>query len=489
MLNKWAIFIALIMHGCGASAPIQPKSLTQDSSDTPSTGVAALSSFEGTRTSKFSGVTELEFECSMWFRPTPTKKFWVFTQVGEGPNCQASQVVLDPHGTVIRFNYPIITNTLSQTGDWATAESMLALVKLNEVRTMRLAVPSPIVRGARLGESVAEVDGQSTSIRKEVTKDGLVLRTETRSSEFYPFTLLEKQYGFIPTGEIWVRDGTYEASAAEVEEGHVRQEVFQKYRDTTAITNICEDGAPVECSVQAAAALSLRETKMARHLVETGCSQNDAESCARLGVYKRQGIGAKADEAAALVDLKNGCELGAGAACFGASLSPDLAKAEQPVFLEKGCALGSSQACAVTGRNSASDGEVAEGLTAMQTACDKDFLSCDILFEAQIEFLTGPARVQGAENLAKLCPTKWQACEKALRFPDLLDEESLEEIADVERDVSAQACRQGEAAACYRQGTLFLDGLGGEVETAEGLDFRRKACEMADYLCEKSSDK
>jgi len=484
MLNKWAIFTAVIMHGCGASTPIQPKSLTDASQS-----LVTLSAFEGKRTSKFTGVMELEVTCSISLLPTATEKFWVFSQIGDGADCAPSRVVVDTHGTVIRYDYAAMAHALGQTGDWASTEIMLGVAKFSDVRIMRLAVPSPIVRRAPVGESVADVDRQPTSIRKEVTKDGLVLRTKNHSSALPPFTLVEEQYGVIPAGDTWIKEGSYEVTAVELEEANSKQEVFNEYLATKATAKICEEGDPVECSVQAVAALELGERAMARRLVEAGCSQNDSESCALLGLYKRQGIGGKAVETAALVDLEKGCELGSGAGCFGASLSSKLVQPSRNAMVEKGCVLGYAQACAIIGRNLAHAGDVKEGLKTMQAACDKDFLSCDILFESQIKFQEGPAQVQGAENLAKLCPTKWQACEKALRFPDLLDEESLEEVEVVEREVSAKACGQGEAAACYRQGTLFLDGVGGEVETSKGLDFRRKACEMADYLCEKSSDK
>jgi hypothetical protein len=488
--NWGAVLAASMFLGCGASAPSQHKSLVQKVDD-PSQSLVVLAAFEGTRSSKFSGFVEIEMKCSISLLPTASNKFWLFSQSKDGPGCWASQVVVDVHGTVIRFNYVLLSNHLTQSDDWAPVNVRLGLAKSLEVRTMRLAVPSPIVRRAQNGESVAEVDGQRTLIRKEVTKDGVVLRTGNRA-DLHPFSFDEEQYGFIPTGEVWVKDGTYEATTSAIDE-HERiiatHEATQQYHAVITTVEICEEGAPEECPAQADAALSLGERAMALQLVEAGCAQNHGDSCERLGVYQQQGIGGKANEAMGLSDLKKGCKLGSGAACYGASLSPELDRPAQKAALEKGCDLGSAHACAAIGRNLASVGEVNEGLKVMQSACDADFLSCDILFESQIEFQKGSAQVQGAENLAKLCPTKWQACEKALRFPDLLDEETFDEVAGVEREVSAKACGQGEAAACYRQGTLFLDGLGGEVETAKGLDSRRKACEMADYLCEKSSDK
>ncbi len=485
MLNKWAVIIsAAVLHGCGASAPVSSKSLTRSGADESAKSVVVLSAFEGSRTSKFSGIMDAEVTCSISLLPTESKEFWVFSQAEGGSDCTASQVVLDSHGTMIRFDYVTMTRLIALTGDWASVDVILGVAKSSDIRTMRLSVPSPIVRRARVGESVADVDGKRTSIRKEVTKDGLVLRTENRSSDLPPVTTIEEQYGFIPTGNIWVRDGTYELKVIELEEITLRQEVFHEYRDTIVVAKICEDGAPEECSVQADAALALRETKMARLLVESGCGQANGESCARLGIYQRQGIGGEVDESAALEDLMKGCELGAGVACYAASLSPELAKPAQLVVLEKGCTLGSAQACAIMGRNQARSGDVENGFLAMRDACEKDYLSCDILFESQIEFSEESVRVEGAENLAKLCPTKWQACEKALRFPKLLDSETMEEVAAVERDVTTSACDQGQAHACYRQGTLLLDGVGGEVDTAQGLDLRRKSCELADYLCE-----
>lgn len=495
LYKKWgALFATAVLIGCGASSSGKTKSLTQPVQDA-SQSLVLLSAFEGTRTTKYFAAAEAPnatpigagTSCEISLLPTPTGGFWVFSQA-ESEDCSEISMVVDPHGSLIRFDYVQMARELMQNSEFGSVEELLPVVKATNLGAMRVSVPSPVVRRAKVGESVTDVDGNQASIRKEVTKAGIVLRTKVHTSANQPFVYVEEQYGFIPAGKLWIKDATYELTVVDAEENAFRKEMSHEYRTSDLIIEICEDGALDECSPQADAALELGERTMARRLVEAGCSQNDSESCALLGIYKRQGIGGQALETEALVDLKKGCELGSGAACFGASLSPKLATSAQEAILEKGCRLGSAQACAIMGRGMASEGDVKEGLKAMQAACDKDYLSCDILFESQIEFLTGSAQVLGAENLSKLCPTKWQACEKALRFPELLDDETFEEVAGVEREVSAKACGQGEAAACYRQGTLFLDGLGGEVETAKGLDFRRKACEMADYLCEKSSD-
>lgn len=188
-------------------------------------------------------------------------------------------------------------------------------------------------------------------------------------------------------------------------------------------------------------------------LYARACRAGHAPSCGRLG--------APPSEATAAT-LREGCDGGAGAACFAlgrahATGQLELDQAEARRYFERGCAVGEGRACAAL-----ADVEV-RGLG------------------GAVKRRAGTVHYRAActAGIAPACLTLARHVEHGeLGLP--ADPAAAFDLYRRARSLSEAACAEKKASACGRLGVLLREGSGGPSETKRGRRLQAEACVAGD---------